>query len=283
MQLQYYDPAQIFMNIHSPITLGEPVKHLDAGVFVLTEASYAPACRLPRHGHDCATISMVLKGSCIETIENLGYECRPFSPIMKPRGALHSNQYGPGGAKCLLIEVRSAGLEMIRSFSGILDDVVHLQNGAMRGIGVRIHREFQLMDCASALTIEGLILEMVGAATRRCAQALSVRPPRWVREVKCFLDEHFKEQITLSMLAQCVDRHPAYLSHVFRRHYGSTIGDYLRQLRLDYASKKITHSTESIADIATVAGFYDQSHFAHAFKIYTGVTPAEFRAATRKK
>jgi AraC family transcriptional regulator len=271
------------MNSYSPITLGEPVKQLDAGVFVLTEASYAPTCLLPRHAHDCATISMVLKGGCIETVENFGYECSPFSPIMKPAGALHSNQYGPAGAKCLLIEVKPTGLEMIRSFSRILDDVVHLQNGAMRGIAVRIHREFQLMDCASALSIEGLVLEMVGAATRRRAQVLSVRPPRWVRGVKCFLDEHFKEQITLSTLAQFVDRHPAYLSQVFRRRYGSTIGDYVRQLRLDYASKKITHSTESIADIATAAGFYDQSHFTHAFKIHTGVTPAEFRAATTKK
>jgi AraC family transcriptional regulator len=226
---------------------------------------------------------MVLKGGCIETIGTFGYECIPFSPIMKPAGALHSNQYGPAGAKCLLIEVRPTGLEMIRSFSGVLDDVVHLENGAMRGIAIRIHREFQLMDSASALSIEGLVFEMVGAAIRRRVQGLSVHPPRWIREVKDFLDEHFKEQITLSTLAECVDRHPAYLSQVFLRCYGSTIGDYVRQLRLDYASKKITHSTESIAEIATAAGFYDQSHFSHAFKIHTGVTPAEFRAATNKK
>ena len=267
---------------YSPITLGKPVKQLDAGVFVLTEASYASTCVLPRHAHDCATISIVLKGGCIETIGSSLYECLPFSPIMKPAGAIHSNQYGSTGAKCLLIEVTPKGFEMVRSFSKVLDDVVHVQNGAMRGIAIRIHREFQLMDCASALSIEGLILEMVGAATRRRAQDFSVRPPRWIREVKYFIDEHFKEQITLSMLAESVDRHPAYLSQVFRRYYGFTIGDYMRQLRLDYASQKITHSTESLADIATAAGFYDQSHFTHAFKIHTSMTPAEFRAAGRK-
>jgi len=268
---------------YSPLTLGEPVKQLDAGVFLLTEASYASTCLLPRHAHEFATISIVLEGGCIETVGSTGYECVPFGPIMKPAGALHSNQYGPAGAKCLLIEVRPTGLEMIRGFSGILDDVVHVQNGAMRAIAVRIYQEFQLMDCASALSIEGLILEMVGAATRRRTQVKSVRRPFWVREVKYFIDDHFKEQITLSRLAKCVDRHPAYLSQVFRRCYGSTIGDYMRRLRLDYALKKITHSTESIADIATAAGFYDQSHFTNAFKVHTGVTPAEFRAATRKK
>src|ERR1700730_4944387 len=268
---------------YSPITLGEPVRQLDAGVFMLTEASYAPTCLLPRHAHDCATISMVLKGGCIETIGNFGYECIPFSPIMKPAGALHSNQYGPAGAKCLLIEVKPSGLEMVRSFSGILDDVINVQNAAMRGSAMRIHREFQLMDCASALSIEGLVLEMVGAATRRRARGLSILPPYWIREVKHFVDEHFKEQITLSTLAKRVDRHPAYLSQVFRRCYRSTIGDYLRQFRLDYASEQMTYSSEPVADIATAAGFYDQSHFTHAFKVHTGVTPAEFRAAARKK
>jgi len=32
-----------------------------------------------------------------------------------------------------------------------------------------------------------------------------------------------------------------------------------------------------VADIALGAGFYDQSHFANAFKRYTGMTPSEFR------
>ena len=90
----------------NPITLGDPVKQLDAGAFALTEASYGPTRSLPPHAHDCATISMVLKGTCLETVENVGYECVPFNPIMKPPGAVHSNRYGLAGARCLLIEVR---------------------------------------------------------------------------------------------------------------------------------------------------------------------------------
>nr|MDQ5836012.1 helix-turn-helix domain-containing protein [Acidobacteriota bacterium] len=36
---------------------------------------------------------------------------------------------------------------------------------------------------------------------------------------------------------------------------------------------------KTLAEIAAAAGFYDQSHFANAFKRHTGFTPAEFRRA----
>ena len=36
-----------------------------------------------------------------------------------------------------------------------------------------------------------------------------------------------------------------------------------------------------LADIALAAGFYDQSHFTHAFRVVTGSTPARYRAGLR--
>ena len=39
---------------------------------------------------------------------------------------------------------------------------------------------------------------------------------------------------------------------------------------------------EPIASVAISAGFYDQSHFAKAFKRLTGITPAQYRAGYRR-
>jgi transcriptional regulator GlxA family with amidase domain len=46
---------------------------------------------------------------------------------------------------------------------------------------------------------------------------------------------------------------------MFRRHYRCSVGDDLRQLRLDYAAQELTPSDKSLAEIAAAAGFYDQS------------------------
>ncbi len=268
---------------YAPITLGEQVKRFDVGLFALTEASYSRSRTLGRHAHHCATISFVLEGTCIETIENAAYECTPFRPIFKPAGALHANQYGSSGAKCLLIDVKPAALELSRGASELLADVSLVKNGALTGIALRLYKEFQWIDSASELSIQGLVLEMIGLAARERIDKSSRCAPHWLREAREFIEEQFLGPLKLFNVAATVGVNPAYLARTFRKHYNCTIGEYMRRLRLDYASEKIIHSGDSIADIAVEAGFYDQSHFTHAFKVHTGLTPAEFRTSSRKK
>jgi AraC-like DNA-binding protein len=55
--------------------------------------------------------------------------------------------------------------------------------------------------------------------------------------------------------------HPGYLAREFRKHYGSTVGAYLRRMRIEYACRELMDSSVAVANIATAAGFADQSHF----------------------
>jgi AraC family transcriptional regulator len=225
---------------------------------------------------------MVLNGFCTEVVGSSPHECRPYSLILKPPGEVHSNQYGRTGAKVLLVEVKPQGLEMIQVFSGVLDHTVHTQGGLLSALGMRIHREFRTSDSASALSIEGLVLEMIGEVTRCNLKISSSGQPRWLREARELINEHFRERMSLLTVAAAVAVHPAHLSRMFRKHYRCTVGDYVRRLRLDYAAEELAHAGSSLVEIATAAGFYDQSHFTHAFKAHTGVTPTEFRSAARK-
>jgi AraC family transcriptional regulator len=265
----------------SPVTLGERVEQFDAGAFALTEAYYSPTLSLARHAHGCATISFVLKGSCIETVGNCVHECNPYSPLLKPAGEVHSNRYGISGAKCLLIEVKPHGLEMIRQFSEILDRVVHVQGTKLSGLAMRIYREFSLRDKSSALIIEGLVLEMLGQTTRDDMSAPRLTPPRWLLKARDLCHEHFAQPISLIGVAESVGIHPSHLARTFRRYYRSTLGDYVRRLRLEYAARELAQSDKSLVEIASEAGFYDHSHFTHAFKIHTGMTPTDYRASLK--
>jgi AraC family transcriptional regulator len=70
---------------------------------------------------------------------------------------------------------------------------------------------------------------------------------------------------------------------VFRQQYGCTVGDYVRKLRLDFASRQLATSSASLAAIALAAGFADQSHFTKAFRRASGMTPAEWRRHFRSR
>jgi AraC family transcriptional regulator len=56
---------------------------------------------------------------------------------------------------------------------------------------------------------------------------------------------------------------------------------YLRRLRLEWAAERLRKPDDPLAEIASAAGFADQSHFTRRFKRLFGVTPAVFRAASR--
>ena len=72
--------------------------------------------------------------------------------------------------------------------------------------------------------------------------------------------------------------HPVHLAREFRRFQRCTIGEYIRQLRIERACRQLHASDEPLATIASAVGFSDQSHFSRTFKRLIGMTPAGYRA-----
>jgi len=112
----------------------------------------------------------------------------------------------------------------------------------------------------------------------------SAREPRDLRSLQRareYIHAHFADNLTLAQVARATGVHPVYLARQFRLRYHCTIGEYLRQLRIETACREISEAQTPLSVIAANAGFYDQSHFANTFKRYTGMTPTQYRAITR--
>jgi AraC family transcriptional regulator len=95
------------------------------------------------------------------------------------------------------------------------------------------------------------------------------------------LEAEFRSPLRVAALAAAVNVHPVYLCRAFRAAYGTTPGEYLRRLRIEWAERTLAHSDRPLAAIAAEAGFSDQSHFTREFRRHTGLTPARFRAHHR--
>ncbi|MEC8428056.1 MAG: AraC family transcriptional regulator, partial [Pseudomonadota bacterium] len=54
-------------------------------------------------------------------------------------------------------------------------------------------------------------------------------------------------------------------------------------LRRDIAIDKLVNENLSIAEIGQILGFVEPASFTRAFKQWTGVSPAEYRAAKERK
>jgi AraC-like DNA-binding protein len=140
---------------------------------------------------------------------------------------------------------------------------------------LRLFDEFERPDVSSALIIEGLTLELLGQCARekRCEAST----PRWLLRVRDRLTEQCTATLTLADLAAEAGVKPGYLASAFRRHFGCTVGTYVRGERVGLACRQLTDSNLPLADVALQTGFADQSHFTRIFKRHVGLTPAAYR------
>ncbi len=71
--------------------------------------------------------------------------------------------------------------------------------------------------------------------------------------------------------------HP-HVSRTMKQHSGQTPVQYINDLRMNYAARALTGSSDALPEIATDIGLQNMSHFHKLFRAKFGVTPAQFRA-----
>jgi len=94
-----------------------------------------------------------------------------------------------------------------------------------------------------------------------------------------YLSSHYTEHITLDDLAKELHVNKYYLSHTFSSKLNSSFPDYLNRLRCDHAQMLLSSTNEHIATVGELSGFETQRTFNRVFKLHTGMTPNEYRAA----
>lgn len=262
---------------------GNNVRTHQFGSIRVTDTLHPSGLKTQKHSHELSLFCFVREGTFSEVYGRRQRECKPLNIIYRPSDELHADRFHNAGARCLTVEIKPDLLERVREYAMIPDDSKDFYAGKTAWLAAKLYSEFVLMDAAAPLAVEGLTLELMAEASRAQVKAMERKPPRWLEHARELLHAHFSDPLTVDGIAKTVGTHPVHLARTFRRTYCCTIGEYVRQLRIDFACSAIADSNDSLAEIAASSGFYDQSHFSRLFKQKTGITPSEYRTAFRSR
>lgn len=93
-----------------------------------------------------------------------------------------------------------------------------------------------------------------------------------------FIEEHYKEDISVQDIAEALNYSEAYFCKLFKQNFGTNFVSYLSEYRIENAKKQLARRYVNIKDIGKSVGYQDSNYFTKVFRRITGKSPSEYRA-----
>jgi AraC family transcriptional regulator len=240
----------------------------------IEEMVYSPGLCIARHSHDSANLIFIVAGAHWSGYSRGGDTCLPHTVRFLPAGEAHEN-YFPVESRCLHIELRQSILDLASEHGTTIHVPGQVTRAGSTVLGQRLYREFRHRDTDSSLVIDGTILRLLLADESYGMRSELI--PHWLLQIREMLHEEPNRRRSLIDLSRHVGRHPVQISRQFHQHFGCTMSEYIRRIRISHAQSLLSCPDLEISDVALASGFCDQSHFTAIFRRVTGMSPRRFR------
>jgi AraC family transcriptional regulator len=241
----------------------------------LSEQRYVPGLTLNAGGDSDACFCFVSQGALSDANAAKRFAYRGvnllFFPPAQPRTvSFHEPTH------CLIVRVGPAMLSRVRLE---LQDRSPLKIEGWEALWLirKIQAEFRKDADSGSLIVEALILQLLVITARFSRDERSDTTRAWLSNVRKVIEHQYLDEFRLSELASVAGVHRVHLVREFRKHYGVTIGQYIRKLRIDHACQLLGQTNLPLRDISSTCRFADQSHFTKQFRKLSGLTPAAYR------
>lgn len=97
--------------------------------------------------------------------------------------------------------------------------------------------------------------------------------------IRRYIDSHYKEPLTLDLLAEKANVNKYYLSHIYKEAYGISPISYMIACRIQEGKRLLADTDLSLSQISSILGFSSPSYFSQSFRKVEGISPVEYRKA----
>lgn len=140
---------------------------------------------------------------------------------------------------------------------------------------VRYGEACQLMGC-------GLVSMLIRLLERNAVRDPDAGKKELLTErIRGYIDDHFREDLTLLSISNALHVNRYYLAHVFKENSGYSPMQYMTRLRLGKAQELLSQTRYPITEIAGMVGYDNPCHFNAMFTKYIGMSPGKYRKTCR--
>jgi AraC family transcriptional regulator len=253
----------------------------------LSEGVFPAGLKLKFSPYEEAYVCFIIEGALTDIHPSRTITYGSGTLIVFPDNRRHVVE-ATGPTRCLIVRVGKEKLARLGTEIQKLAEPFALQGWEADWLAHRLYAEFLKSTQAQprptlnrALIVEGIVLQLLALAARAGRQRRVTGETFWLKRVRELIDAQFLREFRLGELAALAGVHRVHLVREFRRRYGTTIGQRIRNLRFEHACGLLNRSNLSLREIAAACRFTDQSHFSKQFKKLSGLTPAEYRNFVR--
>jgi AraC-type DNA-binding domain-containing proteins len=136
------------------------------------------------------------------------------------------------------------------------------------------HSVFKLFGILYDLSLSDSIRELSG---RSFSSTMQSHDSRRIESAYNYMLDNYDKDIGLPDVANLIGMSDTAFSRFFKQKTGRTFVESLIDIRIGRATRMLTDTTHSIAEICHICGFNNLSNFNRIFKKKKGCTPGEFR------
>lgn len=150
----------------------------------------------------------------------------------------------------------------------------HISPNDIWGKDQNPYRQIELLGTLEDFT--DWILNVQGSICRVISQDKDQKTI--ILKAKQFINNHYKENISLEIVAEYLHISPNYFSKLFSEEAEEGFVDYVTRVRIDSAKELLKTTQYKVYEVAEMVGYDNTHYFSRLFKKATGISPIDYKA-----
>lgn len=270
--------SRYILDRHDPGMIRSSAKLLNVG-----SARYEGDWHSIPHTHGYAELFYIVGGDGRFRIEDELYPVKADQLVIVNPGVLHTEEgCDSQPMEYIVLGIEGLELSVCKNSDGRFSILDFHGGGDILTCLRHILRESQGLlegyETVCQAYLEILIVRLMRSTSLAVAPVpVEKRASRQCAAVRRYIDSHYKEPITLDLLAEQTHVNKFYMAHAFKQEYGVSPIHYLGQRRIEESKYLLGQTDMSLSQISRVLGFSSASYFSQSFQKAVGIAPIEFR------